>query len=121
MLFELAEYEADKANSTSDEEALANACKKEFMSQKYWTAGLWIVTCCCPRKVIYGVKKMVTGTSLTSAPTTAPVTTITPTSAPTPSYSSSGESPRFILDFLMTRAPPGWDPTIFYDAACKVK
>ena len=25
LLFELAEYEADKANSTSDEEALANA------------------------------------------------------------------------------------------------
>ena len=93
------------------------------MSQKYWTAGLWIVTCCCPRKVIYGVKKMVTGTSLTSAPTTALNTIITPTtsSAPTLSYSSSGESPRFILDFLMTRAPPGWDPTVFYVATCKVK
>ena len=92
ILYERARYEADERNSVIDNDALKNACNKDFMSQKYWTAGLWIVTCCCPQKVIYGIKKMVTG-----------------------------ESPKFLTDFMMTRAPAGWYPTWVFDAACKVQ
>ena len=56
------------------------------------TPGLFIITCACPDKRIYGILKMVWG-----------------------------ESPRIIFDIIMGRFEEDYSPNIFYDASCRLK
>ena len=50
------------------------------------------IRCACPQKRVYGFKKMV-----------------------------RGESPRIIFDLIMTRFEKDYNPTIIYDASCRIK
>jgi hypothetical protein len=67
-------------------------CTKLFPEHARLTPGMFIVTCCCPKKKIYGFKKMI-----------------------------HGESPRIIFDLIMTRFEGDYNPTIIYDASCRIK
>ena len=89
---ERAKYQADERSSVADQEALSGACLKDFVEGKTKSGGIQILTCCCPKKRVYGFKTNVTG-----------------------------ESPKFILDFIMTRTREDYNPTIFFDAACIAK
>ena len=92
LIYERPKYEADKKNRKKDKDAWESLCQKLFPEHSKLTAGLFIVTCCCPEKRIYGFKKMV-----------------------------QGESPRIILDMITTRFEPGYNPKIIYDASCHLK
>ena len=87
-----AQYEADKRGSAKDNEAWSDLCSKLFPEHAYLTPGLFLVTCCCPKKKVYGFKKMI-----------------------------HGESPRIIFDLIMTRFEESYNPTIIYDASCRIK
>ena len=67
-------------------------CSKLFPENYLLTPGLFLVTCACPQKRVYGFKKMV-----------------------------RGESPRIIFDHIMTRFEKDYNPTIIYDASCRIK
>ena len=54
-------YEADVKSNIYDKESSENGCNKLFSRHPEMTCGLWILTCLCPAKRIYGVKKMFTG------------------------------------------------------------
>ena len=85
-------YEADQRSSRKDKDAWDSLCTKLFPEHSQLTPGLFIVSCCCPQKKIYGYKKMV-----------------------------QGESPRIIFDIVTTRFEDWYNPNIIYDASCKVK
>ena len=51
----------DDSSSNRDKESMADGCNKLFPESRRQTAGLWLLTCCCPQKKIYGFKKMITG------------------------------------------------------------
>ena len=67
-------------------------CTKLFPDGSKLTPGLFLITCCCSEKRVYGFKKML-----------------------------KGESPRIIFDIIMTRFPETYSPTIIYDASCRAK
>ena len=50
------------------------------------------MTCCCPKKKLYGFKQII-----------------------------QGESPRIIFDLIMTRFEEDYSPNIVYDASCRIK
>ena len=64
--------------------------RKIFPTHSALSPGLMVMTCACPRKVVYGISLM-----------------------------TSGESPQMILDVIMSRFPPDYSPNIIYDNACK--
>ena len=61
-----------------------------FPTHSALSPGLMVMTCACPRKVVYGISLM-----------------------------TSGESPQMIFDVIMSRFPPDYSPNIIYDNACK--
>ena len=65
-------------------------CEKNFPTRSALSPGLMVMTCACPRKVVYGISLM-----------------------------TSGESPQMIFDVIMSRFPPDYSPNIIYDNACK--
>ena len=67
-------------------------CEKIFPSHTKLTPGLMIMTCACPKKVVYGFSLM-----------------------------TSGESPQMIFDLVMSRFPSDYSPIIVDDNACKSK
>ena len=75
-----------------DKDYEAELCSKLFPEGQIWTPGLFIITCACPDKRIYGVLKMV-----------------------------RGESPRIMFDIIMGRFEDDYNPNIFYDASCRLK
>ena len=87
-----ARYQADQRASKKDIESWDELCSKLFPEHRRLTPGLFIVTCCCPKKKVYGFKKMI-----------------------------QGESPRIIFDIIMTRFEDDYNPTIIYDASCRIK
>ena len=92
ILFKRPLYEADKRSSKKDKDAWDTLCTKLFPVHTQLTPGLFIVSCCCPQKKVYGFKKMV-----------------------------QGESPRIIFDLVTTRFEEWYNPNIIYDASCRVK
>ena len=92
VIYERPQYEADKRSSRKDKDAWESLCAKLFPEHSKLTPGLFVVTCCCPEKRIYGFKKMV-----------------------------QGESPRIIFDLITTRFEDGYQPNIIYDASCRLK
>ena len=87
-----ARYEADKKGNKKDIDSWDELCSKMFPEHRRLTPGLFIVTCCCPKKKVYGFKKMI-----------------------------KGESPRIIFDIIMTRFEEDYNPTIIYDVSCRIK
>ena len=90
LIRERATYE--KKCNLEDEISLKNMCEKVFPSHSALSPGLMLMTCACPKKVVYGVSLM-----------------------------TSGESPQMIFDVVMSRFPDTYSPSIFYDNACKTK
>ena len=76
ILKEKTKYKADEKGSKQEKNVGDDLCSKLFPENSKLTPGLFIVTCCCPKKKVYGYKKMV-----------------------------KGESPRIIFDIIMTRFP----------------
>ena len=71
---------------------MSEACNKLFPEHQKLSAGLFLITCCCKNKRMYGFKKMVTG-----------------------------ESPIILFDVIMTWFEEDYNPTIIYDASCLEK
>ena len=69
-----ARYQADQKGSKKDADSLDELCSKPFPEHSRLTPSLLIVTCCCHKKKVYGVKKMI-----------------------------HGKSPRIIFEIIMTR------------------
>ena len=92
VIYERPQYEADQRSSKKDKDAWESPCSKLFPEHSKLTPGLFIVTCCCPQKRIYGFKKMV-----------------------------QGESPRISFDLITTRFEDGYQPNIIYDSSCRLK
>ena len=92
LLNEKNKYKADEKGSKKDIDVWDGLCSKLFPENSLLTPGLFLVTCTCPQKRVYGFKKMV-----------------------------RGESPRIIFDLIMTRFEPEYNPTIIYDASCRAK
>ena len=82
----------EKECMVEDEKSLTFMCEKIFPSHTKLTPGLMIMTCACPKKVVYGFSLM-----------------------------TSGESPQMIFDLVMSRFPSDYSPNIVYDNACKSK
>ena len=93
-VFPLLKERALYANTckAQDEKAQKELCSKDFPSHKKLTSGIYLVTCGCKQKVIYGFSMML-----------------------------SGESPEMLFDLIMTRFERNYNPHIIYDASCKVK
>lgn len=89
LLRERALYE--KECKVEDETSFKFMCEKNFPSHSVLTPGLMVMTCACPKKVVYGYSLM-----------------------------TSGESPQMIFDIVMSRFPLNYSPNIIYDNACKV-
>ena len=68
------------------------ACQKEFPSHSKLTPGLYLLTCGCKHKSIYGFSMML-----------------------------SGESPSMLFNLVMTRFERDYNPHIIYDATCIAK
>lgn len=90
LLRERAKY--SKTCSSEDKKAWDKLCEKTFPSHQKLTPGLFIVTCGCSNKVVYGFSMML-----------------------------SGESPEMLFDIIMTRFEDDYNPNIIYDASCKLK
>ena len=72
---------------------LWNSCvKKIFQAIQLSHPAWWIMTCACPKKIVYGFTLM-----------------------------TSGESPQMIFDLILSRFPTDYSPNIIYDNACKAK
>ena len=82
----------EKECNVEDEKSLTFMCEKVFPSHTKLTPGLMVMTCACPKKVVYGFSLM-----------------------------TSGESPQMIFDLVMSRFPSDYSPNIVYDNACKSK
>ena len=92
ILFKRPQYVADQKTSNKDKDAWEALCSKLFPVHTQLTPGLFVMSCCCPQKKIYGFKKMI-----------------------------QGESPRIIFDLVTTRFDDWYNPNIIYDASCRVK
>ena len=81
-----------KSCTRQDSRSFHNLCKKGFPNNKHITPGLFIMTCACPNKSIYGLAMM-----------------------------TGAESPGMICDIITSRFDEDYNPTIVYDASCKAK
>jgi hypothetical protein len=78
--------------TSQDKKAWEKNCKKSFPSHQSLSPGLFIVTCACPNKAIYGFSMMI-----------------------------KHESPSMIFDITTTRFRNEYNPAWVYDAACKAR
>lgn len=69
-----------------------DSCQKEFPSHSSLTPGLYLMTCGCKFKTVYGFSMML-----------------------------SGESPSMLFDIIMTRFESNYSPHLIYDASCLTK
>ena len=90
ILRERAKYKRDCI--MQDKIQRKQACQKEFPSHSKLTPGLYLLTCGCTQKTIYGFSMML-----------------------------SGESPAMLFDLVMTRFEHNYNPHIIYDASCIAK
>ena len=63
LLKEKNKYKADEKGSKKDSDVWEGLCSKLFPENSLLTPGLFLVTCTCPQKRVYGFKKMVRGES----------------------------------------------------------
>ena len=77
--------------SRQDVKSEKDSCQKDFPSLATLTPGLYLMTCGCSYKSIFGFSLML-----------------------------SGESPKMLFDIIMTRFEEDYNPKIIYDASCKV-
>ena len=82
----------EKTCNVEDKNSLKFMCEKDFPSHSTLTPGLLIMTCACPKKIVYGFTLM-----------------------------TSGESPQMIFGLILSRFPTDYSPNIIYDNACKAK
>ena len=82
----------EKQCMVEDKRSLKFMCEKNFPNHTALSPGLMVMTCACPKKVVYGFSLM-----------------------------TSGESPQIIFDIVMSRFPEDYSPNIIYDNACKTK
>ena len=75
-----------------DQKQQKDSCQKDFPSHSKLTPGLYLMTCGCPKKVVYGFSMML-----------------------------SGESPSMLFDLVMTRFEANYNPHLIYDASCLAK
>ena len=75
-----------------DEEQKKDSCEKDFPSHSKLTPGLYLLTCACKNKCVYGFSMMV-----------------------------RGESPSMLFNLVMTRFEENYNPHIIYDASCLSK
>ena len=85
ILRERAKYKRDCI--MQDKIQRKQACQKEFPSHSKLTPGLYLLTCGCTQKTIYGFSMML-----------------------------SGESPAMLFDLVMTRFEQNYNPHLIYDA-----
>ena len=77
---------------SEDKKQSKDSCEKIFPSHSKLTPGLYLLTCACAHKSVYGFSMML-----------------------------SGESPSMLFDLVMTRFEDSYNPTIIYDASCLAK
>ena len=75
-----------------DQKQQKDSCQKDFPSHSKLTPGLYLMTCGCPKKVVYGFSMML-----------------------------SDESPSMLFDLVMTRFEANYNPHLIYDASCLAK
>ena len=90
LIYQRARY--DKECKSQDEEAWRDLCQKSFPESCRMSPGLFLLTCTCSNKIVYGF-----------------------------SFMTVNESPGMIFDIFQTRFPRDYRPTIVYDASCKAK
>ena len=91
LLYDRPKYSADNENG-EDEKFWNELCSKMFPEHVRLSPGLFLVTCACSDKKIYGFIMII-----------------------------MGESPRLIFDIITTRFPLNYNPKWIYDAACRAK
>ena len=69
-----------------------DSCQKDFPTHSNLTPGLYLMTCGCKFKTVYGFSMML-----------------------------SGESPEMLFDLIMTRFESDYNPTNVYDTSCRIK
>ena len=90
LLRERAIYKMDC--KAEDKKQSKDSCQKDFPAHSKLTPGLYLLTCGCPNKSVYGFSMMTTG-----------------------------ESPAMLFDLVMTRFETNYNPHIIYDASCLAK
>ena len=90
LLRERAIYKRDCKDE--DKKPSKDSCRKDFPAHSKLTPGLYLLTCGCPNKSVYGFSMMTTG-----------------------------ESPAMLFDLVMTRFETDYSPHIIYDASCLAK
>ena len=90
ILREKTQYERDC--KIEDRQHRKQSCEKEFPSHANLTPGLYLLTCGCKFKCVYGFSMMTTG-----------------------------ESPSMLFNLVMTRFEDDYNPHIIYDASCLAK
>ena len=75
-----------------DKKQRRDSCEKDFPAHAKLTPGLYLLTCGCPQKSVYGFSMMI-----------------------------SGESPSLLFDLVMTRFEANYNPHLIYDASCLAK
>ena len=83
LLRERALYE--KECKVEDDTSFKSMCEKSFPSHTSLSPGLMVMSCACPKKVVYGFSLM-----------------------------TSSESPQMIFDIVMSRFPLNYSPNIVY-------
>ena len=87
ILKERAIYEKNCHNQ--DKRALKDSCEKDFPTHSGLTPGLYLMTCGCKQRSVYGFSMMLTH-----------------------------ESPSMLFDIITTRFESDYNPHIIYDASC---
>ena len=90
ILRERAVYKRDC--KIQDKKQRRDSCEKDFPAHAKLTPGLYLLTCGCPQKSVYGFSMMI-----------------------------SGESPSLLFDLVMTRFEANYNPHLIYDASCLAK
>ena len=75
-----------------DKKQRRDSCEKDFPAHSKLTPGLYLLTCGCQQKSVYGFSMMI-----------------------------SGESPAMLFDLVMTRFEATYNPHLIYDASCLAK
>ena len=90
ILYERAKF--TRECKKQDEQAWDELCEKSFPDHVKMSPGLFLITCACPNKTVYGF-----------------------------SFMTKNESPGMIFELDQTRFPRDYKPTWVYDASCKAK
>ena len=90
LLYDRAKYDNDC--KVQDDRAWLDLCEKSFPDHVKLSPGLFLLTCACSHKTVYGF-----------------------------SFMTTNESPGMLFDIDQCRFPRDYKPTLIYDASCKAK